>query len=261
MASPFPGMNPYLEHPEIWPGVHHWLIIAIAEFLTPQLRPKYSVSVEVRMYETSGEQSLLVGLPDVSIQRLLRQSTSEPLKVATTEPSSQPIPVIVPIPESIRLGYLEIREVKTKDVVTAIKLLSPVNKRPGKGRQTYENKREQVLGSLTHLVEIDLLRFGEPMPLFIDRNSTDYRILVSRKDCRPRADLYAFNLPDIIPSFPLPLRSNDPEPTLDLLTLLNQVYDRGGYDLKLDYTLDPIPPLSETNQVWVDAILKQNHLR
>nr|WP_315787427.1 DUF4058 family protein [Fischerella sp. JS2] len=27
MPSPFPGMNPYLEHPELFPGLHHWLIM------------------------------------------------------------------------------------------------------------------------------------------------------------------------------------------------------------------------------------------
>ncbi|MEQ8961940.1 MAG: DUF4058 family protein, partial [Coleofasciculus sp. C2-GNP5-27] len=35
MPSPFPGMNPYLENPELWPEVHHWLITAIAESLNP----------------------------------------------------------------------------------------------------------------------------------------------------------------------------------------------------------------------------------
>ena len=30
MPSPFPGMNPYLENPELWPEVHHRLITAIA---------------------------------------------------------------------------------------------------------------------------------------------------------------------------------------------------------------------------------------
>ncbi len=65
MASPFPGMNPYLEHPEIWPGVHLLLIAALSESLAPQLRPQYTVSVEVRMYETTDEGSLLVGIPDV----------------------------------------------------------------------------------------------------------------------------------------------------------------------------------------------------
>jgi len=23
MPSPFPGMNPYLEHPSLWTGIHH----------------------------------------------------------------------------------------------------------------------------------------------------------------------------------------------------------------------------------------------
>lgn len=67
MPSPFPGMDPYLEHPDLWPGVHHFLITAIAQLLSPQLRPKYVVSVEVRMYESNDEQSLLVGIPDVSV--------------------------------------------------------------------------------------------------------------------------------------------------------------------------------------------------
>jgi hypothetical protein len=57
--------------------------------------------------------------------------------------------------KTVRQGYLEIREVTTKEVVTIIKLLSPVNKRPGKGRQSYENKRERILSSSTHLVEED----------------------------------------------------------------------------------------------------------
>jgi hypothetical protein len=64
MSSPFPGMNPYLEDPERWSGVHHWLITEIARSLIPQLRPKYIVAVQVRIYETTGEESMLVGIPD-----------------------------------------------------------------------------------------------------------------------------------------------------------------------------------------------------
>lgn len=45
MSSPFPGMNPYLENPELWPEVHSRLIIAIADAIAPQLRPKYRVAV------------------------------------------------------------------------------------------------------------------------------------------------------------------------------------------------------------------------
>jgi hypothetical protein len=50
-------------------------------------------------------------------------------------------------------------------VVTAIEILSPKNKRAGEGYNQYLNKRNQVLHSQSHLVEIDLLRGGEPPPM------------------------------------------------------------------------------------------------
>ncbi len=261
MASPFPGMDPYLEHPEIWPGVHLLLIAALAESLAPQLRPKYSVSVEVRMYEIVGEQSLLAGIPDVVVQKQQLQSESKPANVAVAPPSSPPMSVNVPMPLTIRQGYLEIREVSNREVVAAIELLSPINKRPGRGRQTYERKRERILSSLTHLVEIDLLRAYEPMPVFGQELHNHYRILVSRSNLRPQADLYAFNLQNEIPTFPLPLQQEDREPAIDLHQLLNDIYERSGYDLKLDYQAEPVPPLTEKEATWLDLQLKTMGLR
>ncbi|WP_107670996.1 DUF4058 family protein [Cyanothece sp. BG0011] len=258
MSSPFPGMNPYLEHPEIWPGFHLLLIATLAESLSPQLRPNYSVSVEVRMYETTGEQSLLVGIPDVSIQNNLTDETKKQTdRVAVSPPPSQPMRVMVPIPETIKQGYLEVREVTSKEVITVIEVLSPVNKRPGKGRQAYISKRERILGSSSHLIEIDLLRAWQPMPLIGNTPVSDYHILVSREDCRPTADLYGFNLQDPIPCFSLPLRRGDSEPIIDLQKLLNDIYDRTAYDLKLNYNSDPVPPLSIKDQGWVNDLLTE----
>ncbi|MEP0885949.1 DUF4058 family protein [Trichocoleus sp. ST-U3] len=264
MPSPFPGMNPYLEHPGVWPGVHHLLISEIARLLSPQLRPKYRVAVEVRMYETSGENSLLVGIPDVIVQRSLtatNPTNSTMANVAVAAPTAQPAKVTIPVPEIIKEGYLEVREVGTEAVVTTIEILSPTNKRSGKGRQMYEEKRHQVLGSRTHLVEIDLLRMGEPLPFFGNNIESHYRILVCRGNSRPYADLYAFNLQDVIPSFPLPLRAGDTEPVVDLRTLLNGVYDISGYDLVIDYTREPVPLLAESDAAWVDASLREKGLR
>jgi hypothetical protein len=250
MPSPFPGINPYLEHPELWPGVHLLLIAELARFLSPQLRPKYRVAVEVRMYETVGDESVLVGIPDVTVKASQQKDKEPMINVAVASPT-KPQTVAVPVPETIRQGYLEVREVATREVVTAIEILSPVNKRSGKGREQYEGKRNQVLGSSTHLVEIDLLRRGQPMPIYGSHTSTHYRILVSRGDCRPRADLYAFNLPDPIPTFPLPLKAGDQEPLVDLQSLLNNIYDQGSYDLVVDYTQVPVPPLSDADQDWL----------
>ena len=261
MPSPFPGMNPYLEHPDLWPGVHHWLIIEIARLLSPQLRPKYRVAVEVRMYETSGENSLLVGIPDVTVKQRLTAKDSTMTNVAVATQTAQPTQVTIPVPEIIKEGYLEVREVGTEAVVTTIEILSPTNKRSGKGRHMYEEKRHQVLGSRTHLVEIDLLRMGEPLPFFGNNIESHYRILVCRGNSRPYADLYAFNLQDVIPSFPLPLRAGDTEPVVDLQMLLNEVYDISGYDLVIAYTREPVPPLAEPDAAWADALLREKGLR
>jgi len=42
MPSPFPGMDPYLENPIHWRGVHTTLIVAIQKLLVPVLRPRYT---------------------------------------------------------------------------------------------------------------------------------------------------------------------------------------------------------------------------
>lgn len=49
MPSPFPGMDPYLEHPGLWPGFHNLLIANLADDLSPHLRPRYYVAVEQRV--------------------------------------------------------------------------------------------------------------------------------------------------------------------------------------------------------------------
>ncbi len=263
MPSPFPGMNPYLEHPELFPGVHHYLISEIARFLSPQLRPKYRVAVEVRMYETTDENSLVVGIPDVTVKsRQIQDSNSANMtNVAVATPASQPVKVKIPVPVAIKEGYLEVREVGTERLITTIEILSPSNKRVGKGREMYEEKRAQVLASRTNLVEIDLLRRGNPMPIVDNSINSLYRILICRGSNRPNADLYAFNLPDIIPSFSLPLRAGDNEPVLDLQSLLNNVYDVYGYDLVVNYHEEPVPQLSKSDAAWMDALLRGQNIR
>ncbi len=261
MSFPFPGMNPYLEDPELWPGVHGRLIVAIADSLSPQLRPSYFVAIEERIYQTTGDERLLVGIPDVVVQRPVNTTNPTMPNVAVAAPSVQPATVTLPMPETVKERYLEVRHVGTKEVVTVIEVLSPKNKRSGEGRNAYETKRHRVLGSSTHLVEIDLLRAGEPMPTLGNSIQSDYRILVSRGSHRPKADLYAFNLQNVIPSFPLPLRSEDVEPLLDLQTLLSELYDRASYDLVIDYSRKPVPPLSEADAAWADALLREKGLR
>ena len=256
MPNPFPGMNPYLEHPDLWPQVHHLLISILLESLVPKLLPKYLVAIEKRIYQTNTENPLLVGIPDVAVQRSSNQTNPAASNVAVATRPSKPLSVSVPMPEEVREGYLEIRDLETSEFVTVIEILSPKNKRAGKGREVYEEKRYSVLGSSTHLVEIDLLRVGKPMPILARNIQGNYRILLSRGDRRPHADLYLFNLPDEIPSFPLPLRIGDVEPIVELQVLVNSVYERAGYDFRINYHNETVPKLSSSEAEWVDRLLR-----
>jgi len=55
----------------------------------------------------------------------------------------------------------------------------------------------------------------------------------------------------------LRLRAGDAEPIVDLQRLLNAVYDRAAYDLRIDYTAAPRSALSETDAVWADVFLRE----
>jgi hypothetical protein len=136
--------------------------------------------------------------------------------------------------------------------------LSPKNKRAGKGRVAYEEKRQRVLNSTAHLVELDLLRGDAPMPMSGSTETWDYRILVSRSEQRPMADLYGFKLQEPIPSFPLPLKPDDRCPDVNLQALLSVIYDEAGYQYRLGYQR-PLPPpkLLPTDQQWVEQLLAQ----
>ncbi len=253
-------MNPYLENPSLWPGVHHWLITELARTLTPQLRPNYYVAIEERIYEQVGDDAVLVGIPDNVVIGQGRASGKASTDVASM-PAAQPVVVTVPMPETIREGYLEVRQVVNHAAITTVEVLSPKNKRVGKGRDQYDTKRLAVMGSRTHLVEIDLLRSGEPMPVLDAKIHSHYRILVSRSYQRPKAELYAFNVQSAIPTFALPLQLGDEEPLVNLNVLLNRIYDEGGYDLRLDYRQEPVPGFQGEDATWLNNWLRQHNLR
>ena len=161
----------------------------------------------------------------------------------------------MPTYEEISERYLEIREVQTGKVITAIEILSPKNKNAGEGREAYLRKRRRVLQTQTHFVEIDLLRTN---PSFLQGQlpASDYHILVSRSHDRPAADLYAFSIRDRIPNFSIPLRLGELEPTLDLQVLVDLVYQRGRYDLAIDYSQPTQPRLNSEDEIWASNLIK-----
>ncbi|MCW5849938.1 MAG: DUF4058 family protein [Anaerolineae bacterium] len=257
MPTPFPGMDPYLERPSLWTNVHTSLIIALRDDLAPRLRPKYYVAVEERSVRLGPDELAFAVRPDVAIVRSAPGQTTEAASVV----GPSVLTVELPMAETIREVFLEMREVGTDRVVTVVEILSPTNKLPGPGRRDYEQKRLNLLGTLTHLVEIDLLRAGPPMPMLGYTEPSDYRILVSRAERRPQADLIAFSVRQPIPTFRLPLQPGDTEPEVDLTALLHGLYDRAGYDLRLNYRTAAEPPLTGEDAVWADALLRRAAIR
>ena len=249
MPSLFPGMDPYLERSDLWPQVHNRLIIAIADALTPQIAPRYRASIEERIY-TTDESTESIGVADVAAVQ--GQDTAE--TQASTATLSKPLAVEVPMPRQVKERFLTIRATENNEVITVIEILSPANKRSGEGRDTYKAKRQQILGSKTNFIEIDLLRSGESMPVYGPLTSP-YRILVSRGADRPKAELYPFALPEPLPTFPVPLRPSESEPAVMLQQLLNDVYDRARFDLAIDYSTPLKPKLTSPDAEWVMELL------
>jgi Protein of unknown function (DUF4058) len=246
MQPKFPGMNPYLENPDLWSEVHFGLISVLARSLNAVITPKYRAAVEKRVYTDS----LLVGIPDVSVFQRGGEAAKPERTIATL---SQPVAVTVPIAAEVQERFLEIREAGTGTVVTVVEVLSPKNKRVGEGKAKYDAKRQTVLNSMAHLVEIDLLRTGEPKPM-AGGVASDYRILVSRANHRPAAELYPFSLRERLPRFLLPLRPVDQEPVVDLQAVVQQVYEEAALELAIDYTQPPIPPVSDDDFAWIQSL-------
>ncbi len=257
MAYPFPGMDPWLENPLLWQDVHQSLIIALRENLAPRLRPRYFVAVETHTYITlPPDLKSQLRRPDVMV---LQRSRSTPVVGATATVEYAPYLLVdLPLHEPIEEGYLEVRLVPTGEVVTVIELLSHTNKQPSRERENYLDKRESLLESHVHFVELDLLRAGPPMPYTERASDGHYRLLIRRREEPFQARLYPFSVRQPIPNFPLPLLPDDDEPEINLGALLAQVYERAGYDLVINYAQPPVPPLSDEDTTWAVEILGQS---
>jgi len=256
MRPPFPGMDPWLEHPAIWPDVHNSLIAAIRDELAPRIAPKYYAGLEQRVYALEPGELVFVGRPDIVVGRPASADVAYEPEEAEESTAVGIFDVEVPIDDKIQEWFLEIHDVETGTLVTVLEILSLFNKIHPQGREEYIKKRTRVFGSRTNLVEIDLLRAGQPMPLQRKPVRSDYRILISRGATRPKAKLATFNVRQPIPSIPIPLLPEDGEPDLDLGAVFHALYGRARFDLRLNYAKPPVPPLHKGVVDWARSIVE-----
>ena len=258
MRPQFPGMDPWLEHPDLWPDVHSRLITAIADELMPKVVPRYVVRVESRTTVLTGLDVDLLYRPDVAVLTADRSGpTSDHGQVVLEKSQASPVEVVVPLIEDAEIEetYLTIQQVPDRKLVTTIEVLSPTNKKTRDARTEYLGKRRNLIRSGVNFVEIDLLRSGEPMPVHNSPPRGDYRILVCRPRLRRTSDLYGFSYTEPIPDVPVPLLPGDIEPILKLNDVVHALVGRARYDLTIDYHLPPDPPLRPEDESWAGAIV------
>lgn len=257
MRPPFPGMDPWLEDPDLWPDVHNSLIVSIRDAIAPLVRPRYFAGVDSRTTVLSGSDQDHIYRPDVKIRTADIKAPDQPGRLAVAEPANTgSYHVVMPMPDDeIEEAFLTIKELPSRQLVTVLEVLSPTNKKTKRARREYLDKRRELLGSGVNFVEIDLLRSGQAMPPQKTELTSDYRILIFRPRRGRAVHLYGFTYRDEIPRIPIPLLPEDPEPSLNLNDVLHSAYDRAGYDLTIDYHKPPRPRLRREDKEWVEAIL------
>lgn len=253
MGMIFPGMDPYLESSQIWPGVHGRLVVYIGDYLQPILGPRYIAAVEERVFVEGPARDII---PDVLLTRTRAEYQDGAVAVAEAD-----LAVEVLVPElDIHESYIEILDRDSGlQVVTVIEVLSPSNKYEGGGRDSYLAKQREVLDSKTHLVEIDLLRSGHhvlavPEWRAREHGRYDYIVSVHRAvDFEHKFKLYMRTLRNRLPRVGIPLAGDDPDVALDLQEVLEKTYEAGRYRDRLRYDAPCVPPLSKEDQAWADG--------
>jgi hypothetical protein len=259
MPSPFPGMDPYLESPAIWPDVHHELISEIRADLNRDLRPRYVARVELRVYISDEDDPGRAALvPDVRVEMGRKRKGAKNGKNDAAVAIAEPLVLPGLLDDEIKEAYLKITHLETESLVTIIEVLSPTIKIRGScGRKSFVEKRREVMNSEVHWIEIDLLRAGAPSVTNPPLVKSDYRVIISRGGERRRGQYWPFGVRQPLPVVGIPLRGKDPDVPLDLGAVFRRVYDRAAYDASVDYRKEPDPPLHGADLKWAKDLLRR----
>ncbi len=277
MSSPFPGMDPYLEAPDIWPGFHHKFASELSTELNGLLPAPYYAELEMRpelgIVEQEGERQRIV--PDVTVVRYPNQPRGPNLEaVAVLE---RPRRSISPSTETatslskLRHHFVEIRDPSQgHKLITLIEIVSPSNKRAGPDREAYALKQREVLESDANLIELDFVRAGRRVLPLVDLKNTiktikpppAYLVLINRAWQRTsfatHYQIFPVGLREWLPCIPVPLKRGEEEVPLDLQFVFNRAYNTGPYRRgAVDYAKrPPFPRLDPEDAVWAAELTR-----
>jgi hypothetical protein len=267
MPSPFPGMDPWLEYPALFPDFHTGFIGVLRAILNAALPRPYFAALSTRVYMEASERMIE---PDVDVLRPVAPAaqgggiaTLALLAAELLEVPARPLP-----DEEITEVALEVRTADEGNrLVTSIELLSPTNKTRGtSGRALYLAKQHELKTVGVNLVEIDLLRAGVhatavSLPELRRRAAGFvYHVSVSRAERWDAAFVLPISLPQRLPVIPVPLAVGLPDVPADLQAVFDRTYDEAAYDRWVHYDRPPDPPLTPEQQAWAEGILRAKGL-
>ena len=269
MPSPFPGMDPYLENPEIFPDFHDSFITYLREALQSRLPVPYFAVLGRRVWIAASKRS--VG-PDVHVLRPREPRQSSAQSSGAQAVASRPLarPVVVKVAhDEYREPFVEIyaNVEGSKRLVTSIEVLSLLNKTPGEhGRELFLRKQRELLASLVNLVEIDLLRGGEHATAvpkesaLAECGAFDYHVCVHPLGEVETFHVYPMLLEEPLATIEIPLLAGDPAVLLDLQAVFDRCYDVGPCSREIDYgKAELIPPLQPERAAWLRALLSASN--
>jgi hypothetical protein len=251
-------MDPYIEACGLWEDFHLALIYEIKSVLSGSVPSHYLVRTGERPYlvlvESEGKTSHPF-LPDVSVTTPsgAKKGTKKG-GTALAEPASELEPHVLRafIEEEHREAFVEIFETDPEmRLVTTIEVLSPTNKRTGTpGWDLYQRKRQSILLGDVSLVEIDLLRGGQRMPMLDPWPDSPYTLMVARARKPQMCRVWEGSFQRALPPIPVPLVKPDPDIPLSLQPLVDTIYQRFRYRHSIDYATELQPPLSRKEAAW-----------
>ena len=116
-------MNPYLEQPAVWHDFHERFCTVTAEMITMQVRLRYIVKIDERVYVHELPEGSLrfLGRADVGVKPVEGIEARSGGTLMLAAPASVRLPAV----DLERLSFVEIRDRDADRVVTVIELLEP----------------------------------------------------------------------------------------------------------------------------------------
>jgi hypothetical protein len=251
MTNPFPGVDPFIEANDRWIGFHNAMMVYASEELNAVLPENYAAFIEERLELVDGPDASRVTIPDLSVGRDIYSDSGSAGTAVLTEPSLAPSVLTLPDYDPVSEAYIDIRRLPDQELVTSIELLSPTNKDPHGGSSKYRAKRADTISQNVNLVEIDLLLAGRRPEVIGKMPAGHFFAYISRASQRPRCDVYGWSLRDALRVIPIPLRSPDPDVTLDLALAFSMPYERNRYRKTLRYDKALTESFAESDRSWI----------